>query len=89
MAKKTTVAHKGPRLYAEHHPQGTLLVWPEPPMCQTSASSQTRAPSLTGQVTMVISGSSIVRFFLPGGKVSEPIQPVAGQPCEVLSEEVK
>lgn len=87
MAKKTATARKGPRLYAEHHPQGTRLVWPEAPMCRTSANGQRRAPSLTGQVTMIISGSAIVRFDLPDGRVSEPRQPVSGQPCEVLVKE--
>lgn len=83
--RPVAVVRAADRRFAEHHPAGTRLVWPKPPIIRVGAHGLDVAPSAVGQITMVISGGVSVRFDLPGGGQSEPLSPAHAQPCKVQS----
>lgn len=68
------------RLFAEHHPVGTFLLWPENPVVRDGP-YQKLAPGRHGVVAWEMDGVVFARFYV-GGRLSEPVEVVTGQPCK-------
>jgi hypothetical protein len=78
---RATAKRADARRYAEHFGPGDRLVWDSLPLVREGGAF-VPAPSILGTVAWSVNEHAFVRFFL-GGKLGEPKEVVAQQPCNM------